>query len=260
MKSESENYQDKLLQLGLSEKEAAVYLALLSLGKGTVTSITRKAGINRTTGYDILNALATKGIVSISGKEPKQEYSSESPEHILQYLKRKQARLETQLRSAAEFIPELKTIHNVKSRPKVRFYEGVEGLKEVYEDTLTSHEDLRSLAMVDQAENTLENYFPKYYQRRAGKNIAIRAIFTDSEGARNLKKKDGIEKRTSLIIPTNDFDLKPEINVYDDKVMIASWSEKLGIIIQSKEVANALKQLFELAWREAERLDKKSGE
>jgi sugar-specific transcriptional regulator TrmB len=69
MKSESENYQDKLLQLGLSEKEAAVYLALLSLGKGTVTSITRKAGINRTTGYDILNALATKGIVSISGKE-----------------------------------------------------------------------------------------------------------------------------------------------------------------------------------------------
>jgi hypothetical protein len=38
--------------------------------------------------------------------------------------------------------------------------------------------------------------------------------------------------------------------------MIASWSEKLGIIIQSKEVANALKQLFELAWPEAERLDK----
>jgi sugar-specific transcriptional regulator TrmB len=250
-----EIFRDNLLNLGLSEREANVYIAILDIGKGTVTEITRRAGINRTTGYDILVSLVNKGFISISGKRPKQEYAAESPEKILSYLENEQIEAAKKLESAKQLVPQLKSLHNVKSRPKVRFYEGVEGLKEVYEDTLKSSEDLRSLALVDEAENTLEHYFPKYYQRRAANNIFIRAIFPDSPGARHLKTKDDSEKRKSLILPDNKFDLKPEINVYDDKVMIASWSEKLGIIIESQEIANAVKLLFELAWKEAERQD-----
>ena len=255
MNSDLENYKQQLLAWGFTEKEVAVYVALLSLGKGTVTEITRRAGINRTTGYDILNSLLEKKLISVSGKEPKQEYVAESPERIILYLENQQAAAGKRLHEAKELVPQLKTLHNLQQRPKIRFYEGEDGLKEVYEDTLTSSEDLRSLAQVDQAETTLKGYFPKYYQRRAGKGINIRAIFPDSPGARHLKKKDISEHRESLIIPTNDFDLKPEINVYDNKVMIASWSEKLGIIIESQEITNAIKQLFELAWVEAKRLD-----
>ncbi len=255
MNNELQNYKEQLLAWGFSAKEVAIYMALLTLGKGAVTEITRKADINRTTGYDILDSLVAKKLISVSGKEPKQEYAAESPEHIISYLEEQQAAITKHLNDAKAAVPQLKTLHNVKNRPKVRFYEGEDGLQEVYEDTLTSHEDLRSLTLVDEAENTLKRYFPKYYQRRAGKGISIRAIFPDSPGARHLKKKDGIEARESLIIPTNDFDLKPEINVYDNKVMIASWSEKLGIIIESQEIANAIKQLFELAWQEAKRLD-----
>lgn len=258
MQNNLELYKEPLLSLGLSNKEVLIYIALLEIGKGTVTEVTRKAGINRTTGYDILDDLVAKKFISVSGKEPKQEYLAESPERIINYLEAQETAAAERIKRAKSFIPQLKTIHNIKNRPRVRFYEGEEGLKEVYEDTLTSHEDLRSLALVDQAEHTLEGYFPKYYQRRAGKGIHIRAIFPDSPGARHLKTKDYMESRTSLIIPTNKFDVKPEINVYDDKVMIASWSEKLGIIIESQEIANAVKQLFELAWEEAKRLDSKS--
>jgi sugar-specific transcriptional regulator TrmB len=250
-----EFFKDSLLSLGLSYRETTVYLALLAIGKGTVSEITRKAGINRTTGYDILDALVNKGFVSVSGKEPKQEYAAEPPEKILVYLDQEKEAAAKRLETAKQLVPQLKTLHNIKSRPKVRFYEGIEGLKEVYEDTLKSKEDLRSLALVDEAENALEGYFPKYYQRRAEKNIAIRAIFPDSPGARQLKAKDDVEKRQSLIVPGDEYDLKPEINVYDNKVMIASWREKLGIIIESQEIADAMKMLFELAWKEAKRED-----
>ena len=37
--------------------------------------------------------------------------------------------------------------------------------------------------------------------------------------------------------------------------MIASWREKLGIIIESAEIADAMKKIYELAWAEAKRLD-----
>ena len=42
--------------------------------------------INRTTGYDILNNLVSKKLVSISGKEPKQEYMAESPDKLEIYI------------------------------------------------------------------------------------------------------------------------------------------------------------------------------
>ena len=58
-----------------------------------------------------------------------------------------------------------------------------------------------------------------------------------------------------LSSPVDKYNFSPEINIYDDKVMIASWKEKLGIIIESEEIADAMKKIYELAWSEAKRLD-----
>ena len=74
--------QKSLEYIGFSGKEVLVYLALLELGKGTVAQISRKAGINRPTGYHVLASLEVKELVKASGKEPKQEYMAESPEKI----------------------------------------------------------------------------------------------------------------------------------------------------------------------------------
>ena len=73
MKKEFTQIEKQLKIIGLSENEIAIYLALLELGKGTVSEISRKASLNRTTGYDILNRLTNKKLINISGKEPKQE-------------------------------------------------------------------------------------------------------------------------------------------------------------------------------------------
>src|SRR3989338_6829043 len=138
MNMENQQLKLQLQSFGFGEKETTVYVALLELGKGTVSQISRKAGINRTTGYDILASLSNKGLVTISGKEPKSEYAVEPPESIVRFLKQK-------------------------------FYEGNEGLKHVYEDTLTSREPIRAYATVDDMHKALPNYFPEYYNRRTQK-------------------------------------------------------------------------------------------
>jgi len=246
---------DALKSVGLSDREVGVYVALLALGKGTVTQITRKAGINRTTGYDILDSLLSKGIISISGKEPKQEYVAETPGKIVAYLKAEIEKDKERLSRAEKLIPELETLHNVEGRPSVRFYEGAEGLKQVYEDTLTSHESIRAYASVDDMHAGLPNYFPAYYKRRAGKGIAVRAIVpaTDIGSERASQNKE--ELRETALVPKETYYFHPEINIYDNKVMIASWREQLGIIIESAEIADAMKKIYELAWAEAKRLE-----
>lgn len=246
-----------LLSLDLSEKEVNVYLVLLSLGKGTVSEIARRAEINRTTGYDILDKLVSYRLVSISGKEPKQEYVAESPDRVVEFLEKKKRETEERLLIAKTMVPQLKSVHNVSDRPQVRFYEGTEGLRQVYEDTLSSHEPIRAYASLEDVHSVLTDYFPHYYKRRTKKGIPIRAIFTDTPGGRERAKYDKEESRESAFVPAKQFEFHPEINIYDNKIMIASWREKLGIIIESSEIADAMKKIFELSWAEAKRLDKK---
>ncbi len=241
--------------IGFSEKEVLVYLALLGLGKGTVTEISRKAGINRPTGYHILASLEKNGLVKASGKEPKQEYVAESPDKIESLLKTKLEAQQAYLNEAKKIIPELKSLHNVSERPKIMFYEGREGLGKVYEDTLTSHEEIRAYATYDDMQKALPGYFPEYFYRRAKKGISIRAIFPHTGAGIELSKHDKEQKRQTAMVPADKYYFSPEINIYDNKVMIASWQEQLGIIIESQEIAEAMKVIYELAWAEAKRLD-----
>src|SRR3989344_338048 len=160
-----------LHSLGFSEKEATVYVAILELGHGTVTEIARKAGINRTTGYDILDSLANKGIVNVTGKEPRQEYAAEPPESVISYLKKEVEIAKERIARAETLIPQLRSVHATQNRPRIKFYEGSDGLKQVYEDTLTSTEPIRAYANIDDVHQGIPNYFPNYFKRRAEKGI-----------------------------------------------------------------------------------------
>ncbi|MBI2610240.1 hypothetical protein HYW53_03685 [Candidatus Giovannonibacteria bacterium] len=253
-----ENSIKALISSGLSANEAKIYLALLVLGRGTVSEITRKANLNRTTGYDVLDSLVNIGLASVSGKEPKQEYIAESPDRVEVNLKNKIEQDQKNLNEIKNLIPELKSIHNVAGRPKVRFYEGTEGLIQVYEDTLTSSETILAYATVDDMHKALPNYFPKYYERRAGKGIAIKAIIPKTAAGEERAVHNETERRETALIPPDKYYFSPEINIYDNKVMIASLREKLGIIIESAEIADAMKIIYKLAWPEAKRLEQEA--
>ncbi len=259
MVEENKDLKNLLIGIGLKPKEADVYLAILSLGQGTASKIARKAHIVRPTAYDILSSLFEKGLVTLTGKEPKQEYVVESPDNLKNYIENELAKKKNDLEEVKNILlPQLKSIHNVGSRPKVMFYEGREGMEKVYEDTLTSREPIRAYASVGDMHSGLPGYFPEYYKRRSEKGIAIRAIIPNNEAGRDRKKSDKDELRESALVPKDKFNFSPEINIYDDKVMIASWREKLGIIIESHEIADAMKKIYELAWAEAKRLDREN--
>jgi sugar-specific transcriptional regulator TrmB len=243
------NIETLLVRAGLTNKEAKIYLALLSLGKGTVSEITRAAGIGRTYGYAILDILASKDLISVSGKEPKQEFIAESPRKLYEFLEREVVSRRETLAEVKNNLPELISLHSVEDRPKVRFYEGLEGIKEIYEDTLTAKErPLRGYAKYEELHGTLKNYFPEYYKRRTAKGIFGRALITDTPLGRERKRRDQEEAREIKLVPKEKFDISPEINIYDNKVMIVSWREKLGIIIESGEIADAMKKIFDLVW------------
>jgi hypothetical protein len=137
----------------------------------------------------------------------------------------------------------------------VRFYEGKEGLISAYEDTLTAGETIRAYASIENMHKAIPGYFPDYYKRRSAKGIAIRSIHPNTEEARERAEHDKEEKRDSALVPASEYNFSPEINIYDNKIVFMSLVEKFSLIVESQELADALKKAFELAWKEAKRLN-----
>lgn len=255
---------ETLRKIGFTEKEAKVYIQLIHLGAQPVSTIAEKAEINRTTTYDIISTLTKKGLISSIRKGSTTYFKAIDPKNLLSYLEREKVeqtkKIEKQQKEIESLLPALISLENPEStKPKVTFYEGEKGLRQAYEDTLTSSETILAYANVEDMHMGLPNFFPEYYQRRGvEKKIHIKCIAPDNQTSMDRHKKDKKENREMALIPSKEYDFSPEINIYDDKVLYASWREKMAIIIKSKEIADFHKKMYKLCWARAKALKQKN--
>ena len=238
--------------LGLREAEAAVFLALVGRGVQPATRVAQWCGRSRNTVRGILDKLVHDGYVVRTRRANSHLYAVESAQGIGKVLRSKIELLR------GEMLERLKTVESfaevlqdsrASRRPRITFYEGLDGLVKVYEDTLSAGEALRSWGSFDANQEALPAYFRSYYKRRARKRIRMRSVHPDTPLSRQKMKQNKAELRESILVDPNVFDIEPEIQVYDHKINIVSWKEKLGIIIESEEIADAMKQIFELCFR-----------
>ena len=125
----------ELVNLGLSEKEARVYLAALELGKSAVQKISQKAGVNRATTYVIIEGLMKKGLMSSATEDKKQYFYAETPEKLSLLFKIQEAELKNKQEGLQKLLPNLKAISNIaEEKPVVRYFVGKEGLKSISEE------------------------------------------------------------------------------------------------------------------------------
>src|SRR5581483_9338446 len=126
-----------LKNFGLSEKEIAVYMALIELGPSSVRDIAAKSKVNRGTAYDILKSLMALGIVSYYNKESKQYFVAEPPEKLLSAIDQKKEDLDDVRKNISESLPLIQTLFEKQGgKPAVKLYEGAKGIKQILEDVL----------------------------------------------------------------------------------------------------------------------------
>ncbi len=244
-----------LKNIGFSDKEAEIYLLGIKLGPQSAANIARNTKIPRPSVYDILKNLSKRGIVSQQKKSDRTLFIMISPENLINFLEREKENFiqqkEREKNQVLEILPALKSIElKHLKKPKVEFFEGEKGLQQAYERTLKSkNKTIRAYANVKEMHKTLPNFFPQYYVRRTEKNIKINTIMPDNKESINRQKKDSQELRKSKIIHHKDFEFTPEINIFDNTVLYASWKEKMAILIESEEIADFHKKMFDLLWK-----------
>ena len=242
-----------LERIGLLPKEITIYLTSLSTGLASASQISKISDLNRSTTYSIFNQLIEKGIAYKVEEKTTTKFAVLDPEALMEYMDREKREkvhfLEEQKEQLLSILPELQSLQNFSnSKPKVQFYEGTKGMREAYELTLLAKTELRAYANIEDVHSGLPNFFPEYYLRRKDKNIFMKAIFTDNPMSRERAQHDTLEYRKTKFIHEDKYFFSPEMNIWEDKILIVSWKEKMAVIITSKEIAELQRNTFDLLW------------
>lgn len=237
-----------LQAVGFDEKESQLYFAGLKLGSAPASEYAKATSLNRITAYNILEELVHAGHFTMEKRMRAKWYSPVAPEYLALEARKNVEALQRAL-------PELRSLQGAKHRsPHVRFFEGWEGVRHVYEDTLTAKSELLNFANSAVVRRYWPHYDEEYVARRVKRGIFLRGIAPDDAAGRKVHGEDRERLREIRLVPASDFDFTNEINIYDSKVAICSFGtpeNMFGVIIESKEVAETQRQIFEMAWRYA---------
>lgn len=242
-----------LAHIGFKKNEATVYLATLENGPISPPALARETDLPRTTVNFILRHLVERGAIGKTTNKKRILYVAESPDTLINNLK-------SLIKHGEELLPELEARYNKNERkPRIVFYEGKDAVQKVYDDTLLT----RPAEILEWNTDEYFNFHkykvdPHYIDKRV--KLGIKAKRIAGEGSRwqtNHKRYDAGELSETKIAPKHIFSPEIEVNIYGNKVAFLNYTENMSVIIESKAIANAMRQAYQLSWLGAKDVEAK---
>jgi HTH-type transcriptional regulator, sugar sensing transcriptional regulator len=239
----------KLQEIGLSEKEARAYIALLALGRGSAASVANHSGLKTPTAYVILKSLLDKGFARRIPRAKKQLFAPETPAIAL-------AAVEARVANFRSIIPSLDSLAKTAGKHKTRtlFFEGMAGMRKAYWYRMDELKNVESVAFFASAEDispALDRLLVEWSEESVKMNIATRAIVPDSPTLKKWRERDRDLNREVRVIPPSKYSAKSAIEVFPEFVRISMFGDLQCTIIEDPEFARAFRQIFEMSWGSA---------
>ena len=245
-----------LLKLGLSDEEAKIYLACLEINGGPVSVIARKAGVHRVSCYHTIENLLKKRLLSQYNRNGVRCFAPEAPEKLEELAMEK-------VNIAKSLMPRLKDLATSSGfRPKIRFYEGMDGVERVFNESLAVLDDenderheILGYTNLKQVIDLIPVFFKDYTRRRLQKGIKTRYLSPNTVQTVHaidefLPEKYDPNLIEILLVNKDQFPFENEILIFGNAVSVVSLNpdELLGLIVESPTLSQTMKAVFDLAW------------
>jgi len=234
---------------GITGSLAKTYLALLSVSDITPAEFSKIINESRSNTYKLLDELVERGLASRMDIKKKLHYQATNPSHLLTLARERKDKLELEEKQLQASVPDLvKQYYQTHEQPGVRFYQGKDGIKEIYLEQLDEAKPIQFMKTRADIEffgfkfmHEMRNLAPKA-------KIQRKAFTADApETPINIKESDKamLLKRTWYL--QEDYTAPVEWSVFGNKVSIISFGkEAIGMVIESEQIAESLRQIFAL--------------
>jgi sugar-specific transcriptional regulator TrmB len=234
----------ELIDYGLSDKEAKVYLVCLKTGQATANRIAELSDLARSTTYDILERLKTLGLITTCIIDNKIQFIANNPEILLASLSEKKNAIE-------KILPALKeTYKKIGDKPNAEVFQGKTAIIKIFDGILDNAKNLKVLGSQGNALEKIGYHPEKFRLKRLENRIKIKQILEISKESKQIKD----DKYTEVRFLKSLKDSKEAIFIFDDYVYhIILQYEISAIKIKSKDHARTMEIMFDELWEKAKR-------
>ncbi|MEK7158340.1 MAG: helix-turn-helix domain-containing protein [Patescibacteria group bacterium] len=236
--------EEQLKDLQLTKSETKVYLHLLEQGLSTPPQIARGTGIARTNCYNILSELKNSSLIEEQEKGKRRAYIASDPEALLRAIQKKKEAVE-------RLLPDLRALYTVqKNKPKIRFYDGFEQVKEIYWQA-TNTEKLLALGSTKHLAERDPKFFTAWEREMQRKQVVLQDLIT------NPSQTVGVNETQEMLKGLYDFRTLPEkyrdfptdILVWNNNIALITLKEPIfGTMITSDLLAQTFRYVLEMVW------------
>jgi predicted transcriptional regulator len=234
--------------LGLTDKEAEVYMLLLRSGSLSPADISRKITLKSSTVYFVLNSLNEKGLVrEVKTKTSKRPtYQAENPDVLRRFVDNRKKEAERNAQASETIIAELATLQkNRGEKPVIRFYEGRNGVTQSLKEYLSAKGFSEKMDYGIYSYDLMEKIFSPadiahIEKHRVDNNIKFRALYT-GQGEVSVE----LQNQEVIKMDQEQFPVKCDIGVFEDEIRFHILSDAPhGIVIKNPHIATTIKGLI----------------
>ncbi len=244
----------KLRGLGLSDREAQLYIKGLSLGPTSIQQLADAVRAKRTTIYTDMDRLLEIGLFVIDIKDIKKQYVAAHPRKLQELVSKEKELITKKEKLVEQLIPELKPIFSrPATKARLRYLEGIDGLWTLIEELVDTGSDVRSIgsskllfSLINRQE--FEDRYIKPQRDKGHKSYFITDHYRPA-----LKEFYGNLSVGDYRFLTDTIETPAFLVIYRDKVALANLrSEIYAVIIESVEMAEMQHLMFDFMWRSLE--------
>lgn len=240
----------------LTKKESDIYELLIKDGELPVHTIIARTKLKRGIVYKSLYSLEEKGLATKKDIHKKIHFKPASPTELSRLVDIKsqeasQARLELN-----SILPQLTSQYITSiEKPVVTTYQGIEGLKAIYEDTIKVGEPIYAALNNDDIEPSLLRWIKNIYvKKRVQAHIEAKVIISSGSMSENFLQRDAKTLRETREVAAATFPFPHEVDIYGDKVAFIDYrkgGQLIGIVIHHPQIAVTMRAIWTLAWQQA---------
>jgi sugar-specific transcriptional regulator TrmB len=234
-----------LQKIGLSKHETAVYLALIELGPANISSISLKTGIHRPLIYKAIPSLLEKKLITESKRQKGTLYIAEPPNRL-------EALFDDLKMEFSNILPDLEDSYSLdEQKPKVRFLEGRDGTKRVFDDVvrgLKKGDIFYRYSSNTDGQEKRDKYLPRTYRSIRDAKQLQREVITNMQ---TMKLKAPRLERDLKVMPGDFGPFEHNVTelIYGNKIAFIDYNSETAMIIDSKKIADFQRQIFKTLFK-----------
>lgn len=243
----------QLVDVGLEEIEAHIYLYLLENGPRTHLELSREINTDRSKIYRYVEKLVQKSLIEESNDAWGKKLQAAKPSNIELLIQKEEELLKLRKENTPTLINELSGIPTYSEREfEVKYYHGQEGLRQMLWNQLSAEKEILAFSYRNKNDMVGKIYAEKIRTEQVERKIMLYEVENEVDQGdywyTDVIHWDHFYK--SRYISPKILKIKQYIAIFNNTVAIANWinNEEVGVEITNSIYSNMQKQIFWRFW------------